>query len=128
VWYCPDPCAGVFSHSALLQEVIYTLAITILVETVVVTGYSTWQNKPLGPLLLTSLVGNLLTQSLLWIALTVFFDSYAVTLLIGEIFVCVIETVLLYVIPANKLRLREAALLSLMMNLASMACGWFLPV
>ncbi|MGE5374650.1 MAG: hypothetical protein ACM3XO_06290 [Bacteroidota bacterium] len=107
---------------------IYTLAITILVETVVVTGYSTWQNKPLGPLLLTSLVGNLLTQSLLWIALTVFFDSYAVTLLIGEIFVCVIETVLLYVIPANKLRLREAALLSLMMNLASMACGWFLPV
>jgi hypothetical protein len=108
--------------------VIYTLAITILVETVFVTGYSTWQGKPLKPLLLTSLFANLLTQSMLWIVLRVFYNSYAATLLIGEILVWVIETLLLYVIPANELRLREAALLSLVVNLASLACGWFLPV
>jgi hypothetical protein len=108
--------------------VILTLALTLIVESAVVIGYSVWRKKPVQPLLYTSLFGNLLTQSLLWIALTIFFNSYFAALLIGEILVWVIEALLLYVIPTNKLSLSEAALLSLTMNLASLASGWFLPV
>ena len=39
-----------------------------------------------------------------------------------------IESALLYVIPANRLRFSDALLLSLGMNLVSFALGWFLPV
>ena len=105
-----------------------TLLITIFIESAVVLGYSYWREKPLGSILVTSIGGNLLTQSLLWVMLNLFFQNYLLALLVAEIFIWIIETVLLYSIPANELSLKEASLLSLGINALSLAVGWLLPV
>jgi hypothetical protein len=106
---------------------IVTLVITILIEGGIVAGYCIWRRKPLGPILFTSVWANLITQSFLWVVLSLFFQHYLVTLLIAEIFIWMIESFLLYRFSANQLRLQEAVLISLIMNLASFALGWFLP-
>ncbi|HEX6036284.1 MAG TPA: hypothetical protein VFY83_17730, partial [Anaerolineales bacterium] len=75
---------------------ILTLFITILVEGLVVIGYSLWRKKPIKPILFTSIWGNLITQSLLWVVLNLFFQNYLVTLLTSEILIWVIESGFLY--------------------------------
>jgi hypothetical protein len=105
-----------------------TLLVTVIIESTVVIGYSRWGKKPAKPLLVTSIAGNLLTQSLLWVGLNLFFRNYLVALLIAEILIWILETILLYVIRLNHLNLREASLLSLAMNGLSFALGWFLPL
>jgi hypothetical protein len=71
---------------------------------------------------------NLITQSLLWIALNLFFSHYLIALLVSEILIWLIESILLYSFPANQLGFMEALFLSLSMNLTSFALGWFLPI
>jgi hypothetical protein len=93
----------------------------------VVAGYSHWGKKPVKAILLTSLCGNLVTQSLLWIGLNLFFRNYMVTLLMAELIIWIIESALLYSIRPNHLDLKEAFLLSLGMNATSFALGWLLP-
>ena len=106
---------------------IETLSITILVEGVVCLGYSIWKRKP-GAIFITSIFANLITQSLLWIALNLFYNHYLITLCVAEIFIWVIESFMLYGLRFNQLKIREALFLSLMMNLSSFGIGWFLPV
>jgi hypothetical protein len=105
-----------------------TLLITVLVEGAVAIIYSIWREKPVLPILLTSVFGNLVTQSMLWIVLTLSFRHYLITLAFAEVLVWGIESLLFYGIPANDLKLKEAALLSLIMNGISLAVGWVLPV
>jgi hypothetical protein len=107
---------------------IVTLLITIVVESVIVIGYSLWAKKPVKTILLTSISGNLVTQSLLWILLNLFFRQYLITLLIAELLIWLLESFLLYSIRPNYLNLKESVLLSLGMNAASFGLGWFLPV
>ena len=107
---------------------IVTLLITSVVEGVVILGYCLWGKKPVKPVLLTSICGNLITQSFLWIVLNLFFQTYLVTLLLAEILIWIVESLLLYSIPANHLSFKQAALLSLGMNLSSFVLGLFLPV
>ena len=107
---------------------IVTLFITIIIEAIVVLGYSILRGKPLGPILFTSIIANLITQSLLWLVLNLFFQHYLITLLVAEILIWMIESVLLSCFPANQLRFAQAVLLSLGMNLASLISGWFLPM
>jgi hypothetical protein len=105
-----------------------TLLITIIIESAVVVGYSLWRKKPVRPILSTSLCINIITQSLLWIFLNLFFRRYLVALLVGEALIWAIESLLLFVVRANRLRFMEAIFLSLSMNLLSFALGWFLPI
>ena len=107
---------------------IVTLFITVIIESFVVIGYCLWRKKPLLPILFTSICGNLITQSLLWIVLNLFFQEYLATLLTTEILIWFIEGLLFSFIPANQLRFSEAVFLSLSMNLLSFAAGWALPV
>lgn len=69
-----------------------------------------------------------MTQSFLWVVLSLFFQDYLITLLIAEILIWIIESLLLYSIPVNHFRFKEALLLSLSMNVSSFVLGWFLPV
>ena len=119
---------GYFPGATFQKELIVTLLITILLESVIVISYCLWRGKSLQPVLFTSLCGNLITQSLLWAALSLFFQHYLITLFITEFFIWVIESALLYLIPANKLRFPDAVFLSLAMNLLSFTFGWFLPI
>jgi hypothetical protein len=98
-----------------------------MIESAVVVGYSLWRKKPVQPILYTSLCINFITQSLLWIVLYLFFRRYLIALLVGEILIWAIESLLLYIVPANQLRFTQAVFLSLSMNLASFMLGWFLP-
>jgi hypothetical protein len=106
---------------------IVTLIITILIEGAIVAGYCIWRGKLLAPILFTSIWANLITQAFLWAVLSLFFQHYIVTLLIAEIFIWMIESFLLYRFSASQFRLPEAMFVSLIMNLASLAFGWFLP-
>jgi hypothetical protein len=117
-----------FYPSAFLKELILTLLITIIAEGAVVIGYSIGHKKPVRPILFTSICVNLITQFFLWVVLNLFFQDYLITLLIAEVFIWMLESVLLYRFPPNQLRLQEAILLSLSMNLVSFALGWFLPI
>ena len=107
---------------------IETLSITFLVEGVVCLGYSIWQKKPIGSIFITSIFVNLITQTLLWVTLSLFYQHYLPTLLVAEIFIWVIEGYLLTAMRVNQLKVGEALSLSCMMNLASFGIGWFLPV
>ena len=107
---------------------IVTLLITIIVEGLIVLGYSNWQKKPAPSILYTSLIANLITQSFLWVVLSPFFQNYLIALVIAEILIWLIESAMLYYVRANRLRIMEAILLSLLMNVASFTLGWFLPV
>jgi hypothetical protein len=111
-----------------LKEVIHSLPVTIIIEGVFGLAYSIWRKKPLGPILITSIFANLITQSLLWIVLNIFFEHYLIALSLAEILIWMIESFLLYRFPANQLRLQEAALISLVMNLSSFVLGWYLPI
>ncbi len=107
---------------------IITLAVTILTEGIVVTGYSFWQKKPLARILLASMLANLLTQSVLWGLLSFFPEHYLITLFVTEVFIWLIESAFLQLFPGTRLGWPAALLLSLGMNLASFGVGWFLPV
>jgi hypothetical protein len=107
---------------------IHTLVITICIESLVVLAYCYWRKKPVSSILLTSVVANLMTQSLLWTVVNIFYQDYLVTLLVAEIFIWLIESFALYYIRGNQLTFRESTLLSLGMNLSSILVGWLLPV
>ncbi len=107
---------------------ITTLVLTLTIEGVVALSYSRWRRKPLVSILLTASLANLLTQSLLWLALTAFYRAYLPTLLLAELGIWLVEAAILRLIPANRLAWDEAIGLSLGMNLVSFGIGWFLPV
>lgn len=107
---------------------IATLLPTLLIEGLVAAVYARWQGKPIVSILLTASLANLLTQSLLWLALTVFYRAYLPALFLAEAGIWLIETSILRLVPANRLSWREALTLSLGMNLASFGVGWFLAV
>ncbi len=85
------------------------------------------RGKPLRPILLTSIAGNIITQSILWLVLNIFFRHYLTALLVTEFLIWLLESLFLYSVPANRLRISDAMILSLSMNLMSFALGWFLP-
>jgi len=127
VWGDTPDSPSRFLDPQLIQEVIATLLVTLIVEGGVVVCYALWRKRPIWSLLLTSSLANILTQSLLWIILILYYNHYLVILAITEILVWGIESLFLYVVPRNQLTLSEAALLSLVMNLSSLAFGWLLP-
>jgi hypothetical protein len=107
---------------------IVTLVITIFIESSILLGYAHWNKKPKLHLLFSGALANLFSQSVLWVFLTFFPHHYLVTLLTMEFFVVGIECLILHFYRSNMLKLNEAFLLSLFMNLASFGIGWFLPV
>jgi hypothetical protein len=101
---------------------------TIVIEGLIVILVARWRNKPTVPILLTSIFGNLFTQTGLWVALNLFPNHYLPTLLLSEMLIWPLEGLLLGLIPSNQLGWCEAFLLSLGLNAASFGIGWFLPI
>ena len=107
---------------------IVTVVITILIESVIIVGYALWRKKPVGHLLLSGALVNGITQAFLWIVLTGLTTHYLTVLFVSEICIWWLEGMILWLYPYNRLKLGQALLLSLAMNLASFGIGWFLPV
>ena len=118
---------GCILPAAAKDKLISTLSITVIVESITVIGYCVWRRKRIRPILLTSICLNFITQFLLWVVLNIFFQQYVIALLVAEIFIWLFEGLALYFIRPNQLRWAEALSLSLIMNLAIFAIGWFLP-
>jgi hypothetical protein len=108
--------------------VIKTLGITIIIESLVGARYSAYRKKPTLSILITCVIANLITQSLLWISLRFLFQHYLMTLFISEIIIWFIEGILLYAIRSNQLNFNESLVLSFIMNASSFGVGWLLPV
>lgn len=100
----------------------------MVLEGGVVLGYCRWRQKTWAPLLLTSIVANLVTQAGLWIALCLLFQHYLAVLLVSEVLIWASESLMLWSVSANRLSLREAMWLSLLMNGTSFGLGCWLPV
>lgn len=120
--------SGGFPGAPLQNGLILTLLITIIVESPVAAIYSRWHRKPAIPILFTTVCGNLITQPLLWLALNTFFRQYLAALGLAEVLIWIAEGLLFYFVPLNQLRFIDALSLSLLMNVASLALGWYLPV
>jgi hypothetical protein len=108
--------------------VIRSLAVTILIEGIVVILFCTIKKKPVGSLLLASILVNLLTQSILWLWLGIFHPFYIPALLIAEFLIWLIESLLLQKLSSGRLDPRGAAMLSFWMNASSFSIGVFLPI
>lgn len=106
---------------------IRTLLVTILIEGSVVLLFCAIKKKTVGSILLASFVVNLFTQTILWVWLGIFHRFYISALLIAEIFVWLIEGLLMGKLSNGKLNYQAAFGLSLYMNLASFGIGLFLP-
>lgn len=107
---------------------ILTLSLTLVLESFFAAGFCHWRRKPFKSIFLIAGFANLLTQSLLWLALNLFYRHYLPALFLAEAAIWLLEGAILYFIPSNRLSWPEALLLSLGMNLASFGLGWFLPV
>ena len=109
--------------------IVVSLGITALVEALVALLWCRKNRKPTRSILLTGLAGNILTQAGLWaLLLLLAVRRYWAILLTAEVGIWAVEGLLLAVIPANRLPLREALRLSLWMNLISFGIGLTLPV
>jgi hypothetical protein len=108
--------------------VIVSLLFTYFTEGIIVVIYGLVKKKPLINILLSSLVLNTFTQTILQILLFVFFRHYCVALLISEVIIWGVEGMALTAISANKLNIKEALLLSVFMNTSSFILGLFLPI
>jgi len=109
--------------------IVASLGITALVEALVALIWCRKTKKPTRSILLTGLAGNVLTQAGLWaLLLLIAVRPYWAILLIAEVGIWALEGLLLAVIPANRLTLREALRLSLWLNLISFGSGLALPV
>jgi hypothetical protein len=108
--------------------VIVTLSITLLIEGALAFAYARWRKKPAGRLLLAGALGNIITQTLLWGAFLLFPAHYLAMLLTSEAVIWLLEAAVYASFPGLPLTWREAAWLSLGLNLASFGVGWFLPV
>ena len=107
---------------------IQTLVITIVIEGLVCLLYSIQRQKPIPAILVTSIFANIITQTLLWATLSLFYQHYLTALLVAEILIWVLEGYLLWGVRFNQLKRSEAFFLSFMINLISFGAGWFLPV
>ncbi len=105
-----------------------SLLITIVIEGLIVVAYALWKQKPTWRILIASVLANVLTQSMLWVVLNLFFAYYLTVLLISEILIWLIESVFLRFFPGTRLGWKESILLSLAMNLSSFGLGWFFSV
>ena len=110
------------------KSVIITLVITILIEALLVVWFANYYSKPVSSLLLSSMLANIFTQSLLWLTLAFSPLDYLITLIFTEICIFLIEAFILFIIFTNQLTFRQALVLSLGINLASFTIGWFIPV
>ena len=101
---------------------------TVLIEGGIALVYALWRAKPAARLVLAVVIANILTQIILWAALNLFPGQYQVTLLATEVVIWFIEGAILYLFPDSEMGAVEAFGLSLILNLASFAVGWFLPI
>jgi hypothetical protein len=73
-------------------------------------------------------LANILTQIILWAVLNFVPGKYLATLLATEVVIWLVEGAILYLFPESELGAVEAFGLSLVLNAASFAIGWFLPI
>lgn len=106
---------------------VFTLLLTLIVESTILALLAYLTNRPIGSWLRTCLVMNVITQGFLWIVLSEFWFVYLPALAVAEVAIWGIESMMLFARPSNRLTLSQAAWISLVVNGASLSIGWFLP-
>ena len=105
------------------------LPVTLVIELVLALGYALKRKRHLLPTLTLVGLANVITQFALWAALTAFSETNAFFLTIGlEILILGVEALIFYLPQRNEITFKEAALLSLLLNLVSFGIGLLLPI
>jgi hypothetical protein len=90
--------------------------------------YTYWRKLNKRVVLTVILVANALTSPVLWALFTEGFIQFTwLGMLIGEVFIWLVEAVILYVAMRKSIRFGEALLVSLVLNAASFGVGLLLP-
>jgi hypothetical protein len=114
--------------AAFLAGFTPALPLTILIEGGLAWGYSRWKRLPELAVITAAALLNLITLPLLWKAVAAAPAGGWGLLLVGEIAVWLVEAAGFKLVFGTQLSLRQALLLSGIVNLASFAIGLALPV
>lgn len=105
------------------------LPATIAIELLLAAAYTQVRKRPLLPTFTLVCLANVITQFALWAALNTFIAGNAMLLTIGlEIIIWGVEALIFYLPQQKDIALKEAALLSLLLNLISFGIGLLLPI
>jgi hypothetical protein len=106
-----------------------SLPATIFIELMLAAAYALRKKRPLLQAITLFLLANVITQFALWAALNTFNEGNAFLLTIGlEIIIWAVESLIIYLPQREEMQYKEAALLSLVLNLASFGIGLLLPI
>jgi hypothetical protein len=106
-----------------------TIPLTTIIELILGWLYAKWKERKESMVLTTVLVANLLTTFWFWSFSTssgIYHASWS-KLFVGEIMVCLVEAVILYVAMRKSIKFGEALLVSLVLNAISFGVGLLLP-
>ena len=105
------------------------LPATIAIELLLAAAYTQARKFPLLPTLTLVCLANAITQFALWAALNTFTAGNALLLTAGlEIIIWGVESLIFYLPQRKDIPFKEAALLSLILNLVSFGIGLLLPI
>lgn len=104
------------------------LPMTIVIELLLAVVYALKRKRPLLITIALTALANVITQYGLWASLNAFHDQDVLELTIGlEIVIWGIEALILYLPQRKDISFKEAALLSLVLNVVSFSLGLLLP-
>ncbi len=106
-----------------------TLPATIIIELVLAGIYALKRKNSLLPTLTLVCLANVITQFAFWVALNTYSAANEIFLTLGlEIIIWGVESLIFYLPQRQDMKFKEAALLSLVLNLVSFGIGIFLPI
>ena len=123
------PSSGLTTRLLVGDGFPLALLATILVEGVIVLAYAAARGLRIRRWLTSVTLINLLTQPVLWCVMWLLPADipYFPALAIGESLVWLVEAILLDLLAGGRLRFRNAAIVSLILNGVSVGIGLLLP-
>ena len=123
------PTSGLTSRLLVGDGFPLALLATILVEGVIVLAYTATRGLRIRRWLTFVTLINLITQPALWCVMRLLPAdvAYFSALAVGESLVWLVEAVLLHLLAGGRLTLRNAAIVSLILNGVSVGIGLLLP-
>ncbi len=103
--------------------------LSIALEMVIAAGFALWNKESAGRLLSVVLLANIITLPGLWLVLnSAGSGAYLPLLLVGEVIVWAVEAAIFAAVLRPDFSWHRAVLFSLLLNVASLLLGLFLPV
>jgi hypothetical protein len=114
-----------FASKWKVSSFIKSLIITLILELLVALKYLS-KNKLPKKILVSILIGNLITLPIVWFIIQLIITKLEIFILLSEIFAIVFEAYFIYYLNKKKITIKKAFILSIIMNLTSWIIGGFI--